>query len=117
MKRVAVALHGSHEARRPGVVVNGVANLGDEHRQVGVRDEGVRPEVRVQFRLRERAWPRAQQRCQQIERFVRQVHLALASQQLPGLLVDREGIEAEPHRPATQGYRNYGFLIDFFEFL
>jgi hypothetical protein len=80
------------------------ANLGDEHSQAGVGDERPGPQVVVKLCLGERAGSRLDQPYEQIECLWRQVHLAPAPQELPGVLVQNERIE--PKRHAASSARN-----------
>ena len=99
---VPVALHGPHESWGSGVVINRVANLGHQHGEVGLGHECVRPQKSVEFRLGQRARPCPQERREQIERLPREVHLAVALQELPGAFVNREVAESKPHGPLVE---------------
>jgi hypothetical protein len=89
--------------RRPDVgglarrIVQGVADLGDQVREVGFREEGVRPELLVQDGLGEHLRALQRERFEQLERFGRQVNVPALTDELPGVGVENERPEANPH--------------------
>lgn len=50
-ERISESMHGSHECCVPGILTQGVADLGYEHSEVDVRHERVGPQPSVDFRF------------------------------------------------------------------
>src|SRR5262249_22318692 len=67
-KRIAVTVHGADELGRPGSVADRLADLGDERRQVDVRDHRVGPEPAVELGFGKGAGPRLEKDLEQLER-------------------------------------------------
>ena len=76
-KRVAEPVRGPDERRGAGVVAERLANLGDEVREVGLGDEGVRPETVLQHGLGQDFRTIQHEHRQQLERLGREVNLAV----------------------------------------
>lgn len=66
----------SHETGRTGPVGQCLSDLGDEHVQVGINDEGARPDPRMQFRLVNDSGPLIDQSSKQIEGLWGEVDIA-----------------------------------------
>jgi hypothetical protein len=74
-----------------------VADLGDQVREVGLRDERVRPELLLEDGLGEHLRPLQRERLEQLERLGRKMDVPALTDELPGIGVENERPEANPH--------------------
>jgi len=90
------------EQRRSRLVTAGAPDFGNQHIEVGLDDERVRPDLRKEIGLRHHVRPVCEQNSQQIERLRRQVHFLLrqagrASYELPRFGIEHEVAKAHLH--------------------
>src|SRR5258705_9761107 len=107
-ERVAEPVRGADEQRRARPVAECLANLGHEVREIGLGHEGPRPETFDEHVLGYDAWPIQGERRQQVERFRREVNLAIVPGELSRIEVEGEWAEAyvHSHSPLAKNLRN-----------
>src|SRR5262249_41126893 len=94
VERVADAV-GSADERRSWIgVLEHSADFLHQSDQGGVRHDPLRPETLMQFRFRHDARRGVDQQRQQVERFGREMRIAIAAPQLPPLRIELESAEA-----------------------
>ena len=88
------------EQRGAGPVADRLANLGHEVREVGLGDKRLRPQTFLQHRFGQDFRAIQYERDEQVERLGREVNLAAALRQLPGVEIEGERAEADAHAEA-----------------
>ena len=80
-----------------GVVLERLAQLVDEHGQVDIGHERVRPEPVVDLGLRDGVGPALDEQLDELERLGRQVDRVAAPLQLTRLEIEDERAKTDPH--------------------
>ena len=94
---IAVAMDRPDEARRPGIVTDRVAQLGDEARERPIGHERVNPQTLMNLVFGERARPGIDEQFQQPQQLGSRVDNRSVARQLAPLAVERAVAEHETH--------------------
>ena len=90
-------MRGADELRRARPIAEGLAHFGDEIREIGFGDEGLGPEALLQLHFGEHFRAIRDEGQEELERLRREVNLAAALGQLPGVAIEDERTESNLH--------------------
>jgi hypothetical protein len=79
-----------NELRRVRIVLQGLSNLRNEHRQIGIGNEGAGPETLVELNLADGPRPGVDEHLQQLERLGRKMDRLAVAKELACLDIQRE---------------------------